>query len=84
MGGAPIMRPLFFFFCGAHFLSKIIMGEVPIEFALFSACSQQFVLVKLPQVGFYKIMGEAPIFRPSVFFFETPIFSKKKSWAVRP
>ena len=79
MGGAPIKRPLFFFFCGAHFLSKIIMGEVPIEFALFSACSQQFVLVKLPEVGFYKIMGEAPIFRPSVFFFLKRPFSPKKN-----
>ena len=63
-----MMRPFFFFF-GAHFLSKKIMGEVLIEFALFSACSQQFVLVILLEVGFYKVMGEAPIFRPSVFFF---------------
>ena len=54
------------------------MGEVPIEFALFSACSQQFVLVKLPEVGFYKIMGEAPIFRPSVFFFWNAHFLQKK------
>ena len=29
-------------------------------------------------------MVEAPNFRPLFFYFETPIFSKIKSWAVRP
>ena len=42
----------YFFFCDAHFLRKKIMGNVPIEFVLFSAWSQQFVLVKLLEVGF--------------------------------
>ena len=55
------MRPLLFFFCDAYFLKKNIMGEIPIEFVLFSALSQHFVLVKLLEVGFYEVMGYVPI-----------------------
>ena len=62
------MRPLLFFF-RRPFSQKKIMGKVPIEFVLFSAWSQQFVLFKLLEVGFYEVMGEAPIFRPLLFFF---------------
>ena len=53
------------------------MVEVPIKFCTFSPWSQQFVLVKLLEVGFYEVMGKAPIFRPFFIFFEPPIFSKK-------
>ena len=77
MGGAPIMRPLLFFFATPIFSTTKKMGKVPIEFVLFSAYSQHIVLAKILEMGFLEVMGEAPIFRPSFFFFETPIFSKK-------
>ena len=51
MGGAPIMRPLFFFFAGAHFLNKKILGEGPIEFLCVSAWSQHIVIVKVLHLG---------------------------------
>ena len=54
------------------------MGEVPIKFCTFSPWSQQFVLVKLLEVGFYEVMGKAPIFRPFFFFLNRP-FSPKKN-----
>ena len=55
------------------------MGEVPIKFCTFSPWSQQFVLVKLLEVGFYEVMGKAPIFRPFFFFFLKRPFSQKKN-----
>ena len=54
------------------------MGEVPIEFVLFSAWSQHIVPVKLLEVGFYKVVDEVPIFLPLFFFIlKRPFFLKK-------